>query len=169
MSKTHYKRFMNPDYLGAYSLPEGEDMTVVIEYVQSDEVAMAGGKKEVCMVARMIDQKPMILNATNSKTIAKLYGPYVEDWQGKPITLFASTTRFGGETVECLRIRPQVAPRAKPPITEVRLAKAIEAIKAGTYDIGNVRKNFALTAEQDKRLLTETRVAEVPAPESEHA
>ena len=28
--KTHWKRLMNPDFIGAYALPPGEDMTVEI-------------------------------------------------------------------------------------------------------------------------------------------
>jgi hypothetical protein len=163
VSKTHYKRLLNPDYIGAYSLPEGEDLTVTIDYVQREEVTGAGGKKDECSVAHLVGEKPMILNATNSKTIAKLYGPYIEDWAGKPITLFASTTKLAGETVVCLRIRPKVAPRAKPAITEARLTKAIEAIKGGTYDRERLEASFALSAAQiaalNKALQPETEVA----------
>ena len=127
--KTHWKRLINPDYIGAYALPEGGDLTVKIDFVQVEEITGTGGKKEVCTVAHLVDQKPMILNVTNSKSIAKLYGPYIEDWVGQRITLFASTTRLAGETVECLRIRPKVAERVAKPITDVRLENAIKSIK----------------------------------------
>ena len=61
--------------------------------------------------------KPMILNRTNAKTITNLCGSaYVEDWVGHRVTLYASTTRFGGDIVECLRIRPTEA--AEPTQTE---------------------------------------------------
>lgn len=49
----------------------------------------------------------MILNVTNMKTIAKMYGPYIEKWAGKRVQIYASTTKFGGDTVECLRIRKE--------------------------------------------------------------
>ena len=78
MSKTHYKRLMNPDYIGAYSLNEGEDLTVVIAHVAREVITGTGGKKEECTVAHLKGQKPMILNSTNQKSIAKLYGPYIE-------------------------------------------------------------------------------------------
>lgn len=152
MSKTHWKRLINPDYIGAYSLDEGQDLTVVIEYVQHEQITGTGGKKEDCTVAHLKNQKPMILNVTNSKSIAKLYGPYIEDWAGKPITIFASMTKLAGEQVECLRVRPKVAARAKPEITDERLTAAIAQVVAGEYTTEKLHKNFQLTAEQDAKV-----------------
>lgn len=151
-NKTHWKRLINPDYIGAYSLNEGEDLTVKIDYVQVEEIVGTGGKKEHCTVAHLVDEKPMILNVTNSKSIAKLYGPYIEDWQGKRITLFASTTRLAGETVECLRIRPKVAERAPKPITDNRLDAAIKSIIEGTFTTDKLRNAFILTEAQEAKL-----------------
>lgn len=154
MSKTHWKKLVNPDYIGAYALPEGQDMTVTIESVSREIVTSAGGKKDECTVARLVGQKPMILNATNSKSIAKLYGPYIEDWVGKHITLFASTTRLSGETVECIRIRPKVsnAEPQKKPISSERLEKAIESIKSGDFTKEKLYARFELTDEQQDKL-----------------
>lgn len=151
--KTHWKRLINPDYIGAYALPEGGDLTVKIDFVQVEEITGTGGKKEVCTVAHLVDQKPMILNVTNSKSIAKLYGPYIEDWVGQRITLFASTTRLAGETVECLRIRPKVAERVAKPITDVRLENAIKSIKNGGYTTDQLRGAFVLTEQQEEKLV----------------
>lgn len=150
--KTHWKRLINPDYIGAYSLNEGEDLTVKIDFVQVEEITGSGGKKEHCTVAHLVGEKPMILNVTNSKTIAKLYGPYIEDWQGKRITLFASTTRLAGETVECLRIRPKVAERKAQPITDARLETAIKSIIEGTFTTDKLRQAFVLTEAQEAKL-----------------
>ena len=152
MSRTHWKSLINPDYLGAYSLPDGEDMNVTIDFVQVEEIVGSNGKKDYCTVARMVGQKPMILNVTNSKSIAKLYGQFIEDWAGKEITLFATTTKLAGDTVECLRIRPKVVVRQSKPITGERLAQAIDAIKAGTYTTVKLHKSFALTEEQNAKL-----------------
>lgn len=153
MSKTHWKRLMNPDYIGAYSLQEGEDLTVTIDYVVREQITGTGGKKEECTVAHLVKNKPFILNATNSKSIAKLYGVYIEDWAGKKITLYATTTRMGGETVECLRIRPQVAERRKQQITDARLDAALKQIEAGAYTSEKLRNGFDLTEEQDAKLV----------------
>lgn len=156
MSKTHWKRLINPDYIGAYSLEEGQDLTVVIESVRRDVVTGTGGKKEECTIAYLKGQKPFILNNTNSKSIAKLYGPYIEDWAGKPITLYASTTKLAGDTVECLRIRPVVAKRQKQGISDERLTAALGQIKDGKYTREKLLNQFALTKDQQEWLDAET-------------
>lgn len=167
--KTHWKSLQNPDYIGAFSLQPDEDLTVVIDYVIREQITGTGGKKEECSVAHLKNGvKPLILNVTNSKSIAKLYGNFVEEWAGKPITLFASTTKFGGEVVDCLRIRPTVAERTKPSITDARLSAALKKIADGEYTVVNLRKNFALNEIQDK-LVTDTvasLAAGEPAPDA---
>lgn len=150
--KTHWKQLINPDYIGVYALPNGEDLTVTIKSVAREVVTMAGGKKEECTVVQLVNNKPFIINATNSKSIHRLYGPYIEEWTGKQITLHASTTKFGGELVECLRIRPEVAKPKKQSITDDRLKKAIASIQDGTYTREKLLENFILNKEQLKML-----------------
>ena len=148
-TRTHWKKLVDPRYIGAYALPNGNDMVVTIEVVRSEEITMMGGKKEVHSIMYLKGQKPMILNATNSKSIHKLYGPYIEDWVGKQITLYGSTAKLGGELVECLRIRPSIPARQKQAITGKRLEAAVEQIRAGTYTVAKLRANFALTDDQE--------------------
>jgi hypothetical protein len=148
-NKTHWKKLVDPRYVGVYALPNGHDMVVTIDGVRSEEITMMGGKKEVHSIMYLRGQKPMILNATNSKSIHKLYGPYIEDWAGKQVTLYASTAKLGGEMVECLRIRPSVPAREKQGITGERLTKALEQVKSGTYTLAKLRAQFALTDEQE--------------------
>ena len=118
MSKTHWKKMVNLDYLGTYSLEDGKDMTLTIASVAQEMVASNNGRKEQCMVARFKENvKPMILNRTNAKTITKVTGsPYIEDWAGHRITIYADTTRFGGDILECLRIRPYAPPTTQTPV-----------------------------------------------------
>jgi hypothetical protein len=148
MSKTHWKSLINPDYLGAYSLGDLGELTVTIDYVQTEEITGSQGKKEYCTVARMVGEKPMILNVTNSKSIGKLYGPFIEDWVGKQITLYTTTTKMAGEVVECLRIRPKVTKIERRAITDKGLARAIAAIKDGTFTTVQLHQEYALTEEQ---------------------
>lgn len=127
MEKTHWKRLVNPEYIGVYSLDDGKDLTVEIVKVEVKSVIGDGGKREDCTVATLKGQKPFIINRTNAKTITKLYGsPYIEDWEGKQIILYASTTRVSGEIVECLRIR-QTLPKAKKEIEQA--VKEIQSVK----------------------------------------
>jgi hypothetical protein len=145
---THWKALADTTYIGAYALPNGEDLTVTIERVQREEITVAGGRKEDHIVMYLKGQKPMVLNSTNGTSIQQLYGPYIEGWIGKQITLFASTTRLGNELVECLRIRPVVPAQAKKGISAERLARAFEQIHAGSYTLAKLRAGFALTEDQ---------------------
>lgn len=151
-TKTHWKKLVDPRYIGAYALPNGDDITVTIERVQLETVTMMGGKKEDHTICYLKGQKPMILNVTNSKSIHKLYGPFIEDWAGKQITLFASTAKLGNELVECLRIRPSVTKKAPAQLTDARFKAAMEGIKAGTYTAAKLRAGAALTAAQQAAL-----------------
>lgn len=113
---THFKKLMNPDYIGAYAFEPGEEKTLTIANVRSESVMGADGKKEDCIVCHFKEPgvKPMILNATNCKTIAKLYKtPYIENWAGKQIIVRVQQVRAFGDVVDALRIKPEL-PAAKP-------------------------------------------------------
>jgi len=93
-------------FLFSYDL-QGKDVTVVIErVVQGELVGQQGRKTKKPLVYFRGKSKPLALNITNIKTIASLYGSFrVEDWIGKSITLYPTTTNFGSETKDCIRIR----------------------------------------------------------------
>lgn len=106
--KTHWKKNFNYDYMGSYSLEEGNDVIVTIKETKKEVVKGPGGKKEECFVCYFTDSpKPMILNRTNCKIITKLYNtPYIEDWAGLKIQLYsAKVDAFGEKGVDALRIR----------------------------------------------------------------
>jgi hypothetical protein len=150
--KTHWKQLVDPRFVGVYALPNGEDMTVTIKYVQKETITMMGGKKEDHSLAYLVETKPLILNSTNSKTIEKLYGPYIEDWAGRRITLYASTTKLGSDMVECLRIRAKVPQDVKETLTDARMDKALAAVKKGDFAADTLRVKYALTDAQAERL-----------------
>lgn len=107
MSDTHWKKLINPDYLGAYSLEPGQDMVLTIRQVKKEMITGTDGKKEECIVCYwQEEQKPMILNVTNCKMIAKLLKtPYIERWAGHRIQIGAEIVSAFGEKVEALRVR----------------------------------------------------------------
>ncbi|MBU3845921.1 MAG: hypothetical protein H9855_02885 [Candidatus Acinetobacter avistercoris] len=149
-NRTHWKQLVNPKYLGVYCLVNGQDMTVTIKSVGREIVIGDGGKKEECTVAQLTNAKPMILNRTNCKTIEKMYGPYLEDWAGKSITVYETSTRVAGETVACLRIRKDV-PNAQPvkePLAQDRFEKAMQQVRDGKYDPNKLFSDYALTSSQ---------------------
>jgi hypothetical protein len=107
----HWKKFLDKELLGAWDL-DGRDVTVTIVEVTGGELnnGTKKNKKPIATIAsssgRKLDKR-LALNATNCKTIEQLAGsPDVDKWKGLRITLFPTTTQFGGETKECIRIRP---------------------------------------------------------------
>lgn len=113
----HWKELMETDYLFAFDL-KGADRVVTIESVTGGTLVGTGGKKSKKPLAKFREfPKPLALNATNCKTLASMYGSDVTEWAGKRVTLYPTTTQFGGETVECIRMRgglPQVNPLGDP-------------------------------------------------------
>lgn len=124
--KTHWKNLHNYEYLGAYSLEEGQDLTLTIKAVRQEQVKGQNGKDEPCLVAYFHEEtKGMIINKTNAKTIQQIHGtPYIEEWSGKQITLYSATVSAFGDTTEALRIRP-----FKPKV-EIDPTEAIEKLQA---------------------------------------
>lgn len=120
MSRTHWKQLQNNDWIGAYALQDGQDLTLTIDKAMQEQVTGNNGKREMCLTVHWLerDYKPMIVNRTNAKTITKVTGsPYIEDWHGKQITLYVDTTRLGSDIVECLRIRPYAPKQPKQTAT----------------------------------------------------
>lgn len=157
MKRTHWRLLRNPNYIGAYSLdPDNPELTLTINNVTKESVKDNKGDATDCTVAYFKeDQKPMILNATNCRTIAKLYGSnYIEEWAGAKITLYAAQVKAFGDTVEALRIRDkrptQSLPDLNPKHKKWEAAKTAIAKKNTTVQA--IRKNYSLTPENEKLL-----------------
>lgn len=108
---THWKKLTNPNYLGSYAFENNKDLIGTIKVVRNEIVTGDGGRKEECTVCYFTENiKPMILNKTNMKTIAKLLGtPFVEEWEGKKIQIYVDPkVKFGSEITGGLRIREKV-------------------------------------------------------------
>ena len=149
---THFKKLINPDYLGAYSLMDGElhELNVTILNVQNKSITGLDGKQEEVTIATLKDQKPMILNVTNQKAIAKALGtPYIEQWYGKVVTLYVAKIRAFGENVEALRIRDKAPKIEREQLTpdHPKWDDAKSAIAAGTVTIEQIQKKYVVSTE----------------------
>jgi len=113
--KGDYRKFMDKNYLGAWDVPDDEDLVLTVDHAARDDVKNERGSEKKLTLHFVEDYKPMILNATNSKNISQAYGSTkVEDWAGKRIAIHTEkVTAFGG-TTDALRIRPY-----PPKVTEV--------------------------------------------------
>ena len=154
--KTHWKKLTNPDYLGAYSLNEGEQRTVEIIKVSREMITGPDGKKEECTVAFLKAEKPMILNKTNCKIITKvLKTPYIEEWAGKSIVLYSEKVKAFGEMVDALRVKdaPATLPELLPNTPAWK--SAIDALKNG-YTMTKIRTKYIVSEENEMELITQS-------------
>lgn len=123
---THWKKLDNPDYIGAYAFQPNEEKVVTIKHVRREMVTGAEGKREECTVVYFMEnEKPLILNATNGKTIQKIAGTgYIEQWEGVRIILKVETVRAFGDVVDAVRVSkkkpPQVTAPAAPMCNDCR-------------------------------------------------
>lgn len=117
MAKTHWKKLTNPDYLGAYALEPGKDIVLTVSHLKNEMVIGAEGRKEECLVMYWQERnvKPMIVNATNAKMMAKIMkSPYIEDWAGKKVQIGVERVKAYGDVVDALRIRSKLPAEEKP-------------------------------------------------------
>ncbi len=103
-----YRSMFDRDFLGHWDL-QGKDCVVTISEVKGKTLTAQGNKKSKKPIV-FFEGKTlgMVFNKTNCKTVASMYGNDTTKWVGKKITLFPTTTQFGNETKECIRVRPGV-------------------------------------------------------------
>jgi len=180
--KHHWKKYINPDFLGAYSLDDGKggylEITPTISVVKVENVTGADGKKEDCMVMRFketrigtVDMKPMIVNVTNAKTLEKLFHtPYVEDWSNRKIKIGVDSVKAFGDVVDALRIRKtlpreQGAPKCADCSAEITATEKMTAQQLIAF--GQKRYGKALCPKCLKKLMdAEKPVGETLAEET---
>lgn len=102
----------NPNYLGSWDLEElqNREITLTIDRI-IDEKVVAAGQSEVCTVCYWTDKnyKPMIINVTNKKTLAKLYKTTeTEKLKGKSVIIGIDKVRAFGDVFDALRIRLRI-------------------------------------------------------------
>jgi len=160
--KTHYRAAFNSPYLSSADIVEPTSLTISHVKLEIDHTKKT---KDFFNTAFFVEKelrkgeklKPMILNATNSKTMRQYVGsPYIDDWNNIPITVFVdNNVRFGRETVEGLRVMPrQVQKKFIDPETHPAWDNAKAAFKRdGCLD--KVLERVNITKENQKLLIEE--------------
>lgn len=161
-SKTHYRKAFNSPYLSSADIVEPTVLTVHHVALEPDQTKKT---KDVFNTAYFAEKeirpgeklKPMILNASNSKTMSGIAGSaFIDDWQNVRITIYVdSNVRFGKETVEGLRISPH-APENKYLTPDN--AKAWAGAKMAYKRDGNLEKVLArmsMSEEHQAQLIKE--------------
>jgi hypothetical protein len=111
--KTHYRKVFKSDHLGIADLEdfieEKKPLVFTIREVKQEINVSVAGKKGSFNIAYFVEKiKPLVLNATNSKTVKLLAGgsPFVEDWKNISVELYIDEqVKMKGDTVGGVRIR----------------------------------------------------------------
>lgn len=161
-AKTHYRKAFDSPYLSSADIVEPTVLTVSHVVLAADQTKKT---KDLFNTAYFVEKeirqgeklKPMILNASNSKTMKALTGsPYIDDWKNVSITVYVDyNVRFGKETVEGLRISPH-APE-KPVLTPENAKKWASAKAAFMRDrtLHNVLLRVDMSPEHQAQLISE--------------
>ena len=78
--------------------------------IKGFDIKEVGADKEIKGVIYFEEfTRGLVVNKTNRERIEGLHGKVddVTEWIGKKITLYASETEYGGQTVDCIRVRPK--------------------------------------------------------------
>jgi len=111
----HWKTLFPRDFLAAFDLQDAagkpRDAVCTIASVDPGEISERPGssaKKRAGFVTFVGKKLKLILNKTNSETIAKMYGDDYLAWAGKRVSLYADVTNVGPKkNIPCVRVRPR--------------------------------------------------------------
>ena len=98
MSKTHYRNVFKSDHLSSYDLEDfieqGRPLEFTIKHVEQKLKTKVAGRSVDANIAFFVEPvKPMVLNAGNSKIIAKMAGSnFGQDWKNIPVELYIQKT-----------------------------------------------------------------------------
>jgi len=90
------------NYLTGKGWPPNKDVTVTIASV---EIAHLEGEDPKPALSFKGKDKQLLLNKTNAATLVDAYGDEMDNWIGKPITIFRMMVTFQGQPVPALRVR----------------------------------------------------------------
>lgn len=163
----HYRYGSKITHIGCEVLPNGNDISVVIDNIKYVEGVMINGEKKDDWICTFKPNPyftlPMVLNITNRKRIARFLGkPYVELVKDMPVFLTKEMDKaFGGGRDWGLRIgkvQPKVAATKKPVLTpeSTNWAQIVGWVKDGN-EIKSVSMKYDISAENLKKLEDESK------------
>lgn len=161
--KTHYRKAFDSPYLSSADIVGPTVLTIKHVRLEPDQTKKTKDKFNTAYFSEKELRpgetlKPMILNAGNSRTMKKIAGsPFIEDWNNIPVTIYVDpNVKFGRDTVEGLRIKPDSPKMQKPELlpSDPLWVNAVEAYKRdGNLD--KVKEKRVISAENEKLLIAQ--------------
>lgn len=150
----HWRELMPSPYLGAWDIPQGGSLVGTIKSVTKKKINELQGAEKVIIEFTDLP-KPMMLNATNMKRIAKVAETVdFTKWKGVQVELITEKARSvsDGDMVDAIRIKKDKPKPRKTPISDADFPKALKAVKDGTFTAQQIKDTRELTADQIKQL-----------------
>jgi hypothetical protein len=161
--KTHYRKAFHSPYLSSADIVGPTPLKIARVVLEKDKTKKTQDHFNTAYFADKFirpgeELKPMILNAHNSKIMRELAGShFIDDWNDIMVTVYVDpNVRFGKDTVEGLRISPQIG-TTKQPLTP-ELANVWKNAKAAYVRDGNleaVLMRYTLTPVFEAQLIAE--------------
>lgn len=158
--RTHYRKAFKSPYLSSADIVEPTVLTIDHVSLEKDKTNKTKDLFNTAyfqenQIRAGEDLKPMILNATNSRTMKIIAdSPYIEDWTDLPVTIYVDqNVRFGRDTVEGLRIsteRPNLQKQELKPGTTAWTNAIAAYNRDGNFDA--VEKRMFIS-DENKQLL----------------
>lgn len=162
-NKHHYRNVFKSDHLSSADLEDlleqGEKLIFTIREVKQEKGAKVAGKKIDANIAYFIEKiKPLVLNATNSKTIKSFArtkdhpngSPFVEDWKNLTIELYVDdNVQMKGERTQGVRVRQIQPPTEKP--KPIFTEENFEAAKKANATIEKIKSRYILSPEVEQQ------------------
>lgn len=82
---------------------DGKPVKVHLTIDRTEIVEFKDNTKKLAVMFRG-KEKGLVLNKTNAQLIAEQHGENSDEWAGREISIYPTTTDFGGERVECIRV-----------------------------------------------------------------
>ena len=146
----HWKKVVKPNspYFGEQDFDNLDQViTVTIKSYTNENVTNEQGTKLKGIIRFSENVKPLILNVTNGKSIAKLYGNDIDGWIGKKISLFydknvkVAGRRVGGTRVKAPEPETTIQlPRCETCGADIRATKSMTAEQVAQYTKGKYGK-----------------------------
>lgn len=98
-SELYPGRFLKADLL------KGKKVTLTIKEIDVQELIGETGKPAAKVIVSFAERPlELVLPKTNGECLRRMFGNNPREWVSKRVTLFPSTTKFGRDTVDCIRV-----------------------------------------------------------------
>lgn len=101
-------------YVKVADFDEDEPTVLTVKRLKQERLGMGADAEDKWVVYFEELEKGLVLNKTNAKTIAGLYGDDTDDWIGEKITIRPAEIEFKGERMMGLRVSPSKPKKSKP-------------------------------------------------------